>query len=157
MNKILEKKMNYSEDKKYLFVTIWDTFQQGKLLLEILSDFYNNVYTNNILKDYFHQIPKEKSIKQEYSFIYKTLLGQESKFYDFKLNSEDFKLVPYEIINYRQDLMVKSFEKFNIPKYIINKIIEIELNVVDNIINEKVLGISNYKIDLSNFKYKYSI
>lgn len=157
MNNILDKKINYCEDKKYLFFTIWDIFEQGKLLLEILSDFYSNVYTNKVLQPYFQDRTKENSIKQEYDFIYKTLLGKESKLYDFKLNEENPKLVPYDIINYRQNLMVKSFEKFNIPKYVINRLIEIEIKLVDEIINEKILGISNYKIDLTNFKEKYQI
>lgn len=157
MNKILEKKMNYSEDKKYLFVTIWDIFENGTLLKKVLEDFYNNVYKSSVLIPYFSEVSKEVSIEKQYEFIYNTLTGKESKLYDFKLSENQPKLVPYDIINYRQNLMVKSFEKFNIPKYIINRIIEIEIRLVDEIINDKILGVSNYKVDLTNFKEIYQI
>lgn len=145
------------DSKKNLFVTIWDIFENGTLLKKVLEDFYNNVYKSSVLIPYFSEVSKEVSIEKQYEFIYNTLTGKESKLYDFKLNENQPKLVPYDIINYRQNLMVKSFEKFNIPKYLINRIIEIEIRLVDEIINDKILGVSNYKVDLTNFKEIYQI
>lgn len=85
---------------------LWAALQQGKLLREILQDFYTRVYQDALLSPYFHGITMQRAMDKVYSFMQQICTGDNSYFGERPKNSHHWMVISDEIFQYRENLML---------------------------------------------------
>ncbi|MGZ8256200.1 MAG: 2Fe-2S iron-sulfur cluster-binding protein [Gallionella sp.] len=84
---------------------LWAALQEGKLLREILLDFYTRVYQDPLLSPYFHGITMQRSMEKVYSFMQQVCTGENSYFGERPKNAHHWMVISDEIFSYRENLM----------------------------------------------------
>lgn len=90
---------------------LWAALQEGKLLLQILQDFYGRVYKDDLLSPYFHGITMQRSIEKVYSFLQQIFTGQKCYFGDRPRNAHHWMVISDETFKYREALMIECHRR----------------------------------------------
>lgn len=105
---------------------LWAALQEGKLMLEILQDFYGRVYKDELLSPYFHGITMQRSIEKVYSFFQQVMTGQKCYFGDRPRNAHHWMVISDETYQYREDLMIECLRRAGLSEEMIKRWIAIE-------------------------------
>jgi len=100
---------------------MWHALGEGKLLREILTDFYTQVFEDPILAPYFHGITKDRLIGQVYSFMRDAFSGEREYFGSRPRAAHHWMVISNEIFDHREHLMVKCLAHHGLPKKFINR------------------------------------
>ncbi len=84
---------------------LWAALQQGKLLREILQDFYTRAYADPVLSPYFHGVTLQRAIEKVYSFMQQVCTGDNSYFGERPKNAHHWMVISDETFRYRENLM----------------------------------------------------
>lgn len=90
---------------------LWAALQDGKLLLQILQDFYGRVYKDELLSPYFHGITMQRSIEKVYSFLQQIFTGEKCYFGDRPKNAHHWMVISDETFKYREALMIECHRR----------------------------------------------
>lgn len=105
---------------------LWEALQGGKLLREILQDFYGRVYKDELLSPYFHGITMQRSIEKVYSFLQQIFTGEKCYFGDRPKNAHHWMVISEETFNYREALMIECQRRAGLSEDMISRWIAIE-------------------------------
>jgi len=105
---------------------LWQALQNGKLLMEILQDFYGQVYKDELLSPYFHGITMQRSIEKVYSFFQQVMTGQKCYFGDRPRNAHHWMVISDDTFKYREALMIECQRRAGLPEEMIRRWIAIE-------------------------------
>lgn len=105
---------------------LWVALQEGKLLLQILQDFYGRVYKDELLLPYFHGITMQRSIEKVYSFLQQIFTGEKCYFGDRPKNAHHWMVISDETFRYREALMIECQRRAGLPEDMIARWIAIE-------------------------------
>jgi len=105
---------------------LWKALQEGKLLREILLDFYGRVYQDKLLSPYFHGITMQRSIEKVYSFLQQIFTGEKCYFGDRPKNAHHWMVISEETFKYREALMIECQRRAGLPEEMIRRWIAIE-------------------------------
>lgn len=93
--------------------------EDGELLRTILTDFYNQVFVDEILSPYFHNITKERVIGNVFSFMRDWLKGEHVYFGMQPRTAHHWMVISDEIFDYRENLMMATVRKYGVDeKYV---------------------------------------
>lgn len=98
---------------------MWHSLQQGRLLRQILSDFYEQVYADPYLSPFFTEVSIERAIDKQYSFLRSIFTGEKSYFGDHPKNAHHWMVISDELFDYRENLLVTTLRKHNLPEHLI--------------------------------------
>lgn len=84
---------------------LWAALQDGKLMMEVLADFYGRVYQDPLLAPYFHGATMRRSIEKVYSFMRQVCTGDDVFFGDRPRNAHHWMVISDEIYQHRENLM----------------------------------------------------
>ncbi|MDH5434496.1 MAG: FAD-binding oxidoreductase [Gammaproteobacteria bacterium] len=112
---------HYDEGDRYPEpnIEIWETLQEGSLLQKILSDFYDEVFQDDILASYFTDVSKHHVASKQYSFLYKALTGEDVYFGDRPRNAHHWMVITDDIFDYREELFAKILRKHKVSEDIV--------------------------------------
>ncbi len=123
---------------------LWAALQEGKLMLEILQDFYGRVYKDELLSPYFHGITMQRSIEKVYSFFQQVMTGQKCYFGDRPRNAHHWMVISDETYQYREELMIECLRRAGLPEEMVKRWIAIENNYKHMIVKsepwKKIVG-----------------
>jgi truncated hemoglobin YjbI len=105
---------------------LWAALQDGKLMMDILQDFYGRVYQDELLSPYFHGITKQRSIEKVYSFFQQVMTGQKCYFGDRPKNAHHWMVISDETFKYREELMIECQRRAGLSEEMIKRWIAIE-------------------------------
>lgn len=105
---------------------LWQALQDGKLMMEILQDFYGRVYKDELLSPYFHGITMQRSIEKVYSFFQQLMTGQKCYFGDRPKNAHHWMVISDETFKYREALMIECQRRAGLSEEMIRRWIAIE-------------------------------
>lgn len=105
---------------------LWEALQGGKLLLEILQDFYGRVYKDELLSPYFHGITMQRSIEKVYSFLQQVFTGEKCYFGDRPKNAHHWMVISEETFKYREALMIECQRRAGLSEEMIRRWIAVE-------------------------------
>ncbi|WP_455388570.1 FAD-binding oxidoreductase [Petrachloros mirabilis] len=99
----------------------WQALGEGKLLKEILTDFYTRVFEDPVLAPYFRGVTKERLIGQVYSFMRDSFSGEREYFGARPRAAHHWMVISDEIFDHREALMVKCLEEHGLSENLINR------------------------------------
>lgn len=105
---------------------LWEALQEGKLLREILIDFYGRVYKDELLSPYFHGVTMQRSIEKVYSFLQQVFTGEKCYFGDRPRNAHHWMVISEETFKYREALMIECQRRAGLSEDMISRWIAIE-------------------------------
>lgn len=105
---------------------LWAALQEGKLMMEILRDFYGRVYKDELLSPYFHGITMQRSVEKVYSFFKQVMTGEKCYFGDRPKNAHHWMVISEETFKYREELMMECQRRAGLPEEMIRRWIAIE-------------------------------
>jgi len=112
---------------------LWAALQEGKLMQEVLQDFYGRVYKDELLSPYFHGITMQRSIEKVYSFFQQVITGNKCYFGDRPRNAHHWMVISDETYLYREKLMIECLGRAGLSEEMIKRWIAVE-NYYKNVI-----------------------
>jgi truncated hemoglobin YjbI len=105
---------------------LWAALKEGKLLTEILKDFYSHVYQDPLLSPYFHGTTMQRSAEKVYSFMRQICTGEKVFFGELPKNSHHWMVISDEIYEYREALMIECQRRAGLSEDTIRRWMNIE-------------------------------
>ncbi len=100
---------------------MWLALENGKLLTEILTLFYDQVYLDAILSPYFTGVTKERLIEKVYSFHYQMFTGEKVFFGERPRNTHHWMVITDDIFEHRETLMENTLREFHLSEHLIER------------------------------------
>lgn len=116
---------------------LWAALQEGKLMMEILQDFYGHVYKDELLLPYFHGMTMQRSIEKVYSFMRQIFIGEKSFFGDRPRNSHHWMVISEETFKYREALMTACQRRAGLSEEMIRRWITVENHYKQDIVKSE--------------------
>ena len=116
---------------------LWAALQEGKMMMEILQDFYSRVYKDELLLPYFHGMTMQRSIEKVYSFMRQIFTGEKSFFGDRPRNSHHWMVISEETFKYREALMIACQRRAGLPEEMIRRWIAVENHYKQDIVKSE--------------------
>lgn len=85
---------------------LWHELGEGRLLKQILDEFYDRVYEDPIMSPYFQHFTKQRSKEKVYSFYRQIFTGEKVFFGDRPKNAHSWMVINDDVYDYRIRLLV---------------------------------------------------
>ena len=90
---------------------LWQELDEGRTVRAVLEDFYPKVYADARLGPFFRGVTIERAIDKQYSFLRLAMTGEKIYFGDRPRNAHHWMIVPHELFDFRQSLMVQTLRE----------------------------------------------
>lgn len=90
---------------------MWAALKEGKLMSEILDDFYTQVYADPKLSHFFKDSTKQRAIEKQYMFLKAIFTGIKCYFGERPRNAHHWMVISNELFDYREKLMEDTLRK----------------------------------------------
>lgn len=87
---------------------LWAELGDGRIVRAVLDDFYSHVYADERLAPFFRNVTRDHVAGKQYSFLCKLMTGQEVYFGDEPRNAHHWMVIPDDLFDHRQALMVAA-------------------------------------------------
>jgi ferredoxin-NADP reductase/ferredoxin len=105
---------------------LWTALRHGELLMEVLKDFYGQVFQDARMVSFFHGVTQQRSIEKQYLFTRQILTGEKIYFGDRPRNSHHWMVISDDLFNYRSEIMLTCLRKHGLPEPMIQRYREME-------------------------------
>ncbi len=95
---------------------LWKALDEGALLLEILTEFYFEVYRDIRLSPFFAHTTIDRAIGKQYNFLEEIITGKMVYFGAYPRNAHHWMVISNELFDYRENLLEKVMLKFGLPE-----------------------------------------
>ncbi|MYM65105.1 2Fe-2S iron-sulfur cluster-binding protein [Pseudomaricurvus sp. HS19] len=100
--------------------SLWRRLQaDGDLLKEIIDDFYDAVFEDDIMAPYFQKFTKQRSKEKVYSFYKQLFSGEKCYFGDRPRNAHHWMVIPNEVYDHRLRLLLGFMRKHGLSEEMI--------------------------------------
>lgn len=113
---------------------LWSVLQEGKLLNEILTDFYTQVFEDPVLSPYFRGVTKERLIGQVFSFMRDSFAGRKEYFGMRPRMAHHWMVISNEVFDRREHLMEATIRRHGLPEPMIQRWLEFEKRFREDIV-----------------------
>jgi NAD(P)H-flavin reductase/ferredoxin/truncated hemoglobin YjbI len=107
---------------------LWAALGDGELLMEILVDFYTQVYDDARLAPFFHGITRQRSIEKQYLFLRQVFTGNKVYIGDRPRNAHHWMVISEELFDYREEIMMACLRRHGLPEPLIQRWRAVEEN-----------------------------
>jgi len=116
---------------------MWQALGEGRLLREILLDFYSQVYADPRLSMFFEGVTIERAIDKQYSFLRSIFTGEKCYFGDHPKNAHHWMVISNALFNYHESLMQNTLRRHGLPEYLIQRWMALEEVFLSSIVKSK--------------------
>lgn len=107
---------------------LWAELGQGARVRAVLEDFYAQVYEDALLRPFFQNVTRDRSIDKQYSFLKQLMTGERVYFGDRPRNAHHWMVISNAMFDHRQALMVSVLEKHGLNELQIARWTRLELH-----------------------------
>jgi ferredoxin-NADP reductase/ferredoxin/truncated hemoglobin YjbI len=100
---------------------LWKALEEGKLMRDILTDFYTRVFEDTRLSPYFRNVTRERLIDKVYSFMRQFITGDKTYFGDRPRNAHHWMVISDELFDYREAIMTDCLRRHGLPDHLIKR------------------------------------
>ena len=121
-------KMEFVEEEKRQFtpdIEMWKALGEGKLLNQILNDFYDKVLADDLLSPFFKGVTKSHIVGKQYAFLNQVFTGKDCYFGDRPRNAHHWMIISDKLFNYREKLFADSCIKFGFKEPFLSQMLEL--------------------------------
>jgi ferredoxin-NADP reductase len=119
---------------------MWAALEEGEMMGAILTDFYTRVFDDPVLSPYFTGVTKQRLIEKVYSFMRQIFTGEKLYFGDRPRNAHHWMVIPDEVFDYREALMVECMRRHGLADPFIARWRAIEESFRSDIVKAKPFG-----------------
>ncbi|VAW52206.1 2-polyprenylphenol hydroxylase and related flavodoxin oxidoreductases / CDP-6-deoxy-delta-3,4-glucoseen reductase-like [hydrothermal vent metagenome] len=105
---------------------MWQALNNGALMTEILTDFYTQVFDDELLSPYFKGITKQRLIEKVYNFHYQMFTGEKVYFGDQPKNTHHWMVISDEMFDYRESIMENCLREHGLAEHLIKRWMQYE-------------------------------
>ncbi len=105
---------------------IWHALGEGRLLHEILTDFYTQVYDDPQLSPFFAGVTKQRLIEKQYNFLYQLLTGKKVYFGERPKTAHHWMVISEALFDRREVMMANCLRKHGLPEPLIQRLRALE-------------------------------
>lgn len=100
---------------------LWAALDEGRLLMEILQEFYTLAFADERLGPFFHNVTLERAISKQYEFLYDVFTG-EVEFFGFKpFNAHHWMIISDELFDYREAIFERIVRRHDLPEPLVRR------------------------------------
>jgi len=100
---------------------MWQALEDGRLLRNILSDFYTQVFSDPALSPFFANVTIDRLIDKQYSFLRSIFTGEKCYFGDHPKNAHHWMVISDELFDHREALLDSAIRKYSLPEHLIQR------------------------------------
>jgi truncated hemoglobin YjbI len=100
---------------------LWTALDEGRLLSEILGDFYGRVYQDPRLAPFFRNITLQRAIEKQFAFLREILTGEKLFFGERPANAHHWMVISDELFDYREELFMACVARAGIEAHWIER------------------------------------
>lgn len=116
---------------------MWAALKEGEVMGAILTDFYTRVFDDPVLSPYFIGVTRQRLIEKVYSFMRQIFTGEKMYFGDRPRNAHHWMVIPDEVFDYREALMVECMRRQGLAEPFIQRWRAIEESFRGDIVKAK--------------------
>lgn len=116
---------------------MWAALKEGETMGAILTDFYTRVFDDPVLSPYFVGVTRQRLIEKVYSFMRQIFTGEKMYFGDRPRNAHSWMVIPDEVFDYREGLMVECMRRQGLAEPYIQRWRAIEESFRGDIVKAK--------------------
>lgn len=120
---------------------LWQALDQGKLLRQILEEFYTEIYEDPRLSPFFHNSTKERAISKQYEFLASIFCQGHTYFGLNPFNAHHWMIISDELFDYREELFETFLHRYNLDKKYIRRWMGIQELFRREIVKSKERGL----------------
>jgi ferredoxin-NADP reductase/truncated hemoglobin YjbI len=98
---------------------LWAALGEGKLLNDILEDFYTRLYADPRLEPFFHRVTKSRAVEKQYNFLQDVFAGTRQYFGEKPFNAHHWMVISDELFDHRERLFFATVRDHNFPERLI--------------------------------------
>jgi truncated hemoglobin YjbI len=100
---------------------MWEALDRGRLLNEILTDFYNRVFDDPVLAPYFQGVTKGRLIGQVFSFMRDVFTGEKHYFGMRPRTAHHWMVISDEVFDHRERLMEACLRRHGLTEPMVQR------------------------------------
>lgn len=100
---------------------MWQALGEGRLLREILTDFYERVFEDPVLAPYFKGVTRERLVGQVYSMMRDVFAGERTYFGMRPRTAHHWMVISDEIFDRREALMEECLRRHGLPEPLVHR------------------------------------
>lgn len=100
---------------------LWEALGDGRLLREVLEDFYGRVYEDERLAPFFHNVTKQRAVDKQYAFLRDLFSGSRDYFGLKPFNAHHWMVISDELFDYREALFEECVRRAGLPEAFIGR------------------------------------
>jgi len=105
---------------------MWRALQEGTLMFDILDDFYNRVFEDELLAPYFTGVTRQRLVEKVFNFHYQMFTGEKVYFGDRPKNSHHWMVISDELFDYRESIMEACLRDHGLPDHLVKRWLDYE-------------------------------
>lgn len=105
---------------------LWMALQDGRLVRQVLEDFYDRVYADPLLSPFFERVTKDRVTDKQYSFMKQCITGEKVYFGQRPRNAHHWMIISDALFDHRQALMLQALQAQNLTPDQIDRWVRIE-------------------------------
>jgi len=90
---------------------LWNALQQGKLLMDVLREFYAIVFKDERLAPYFSDVTRQRLVEKQFSFLRSLITGSRDYLGQRPRNAHHWMVISDDLFDYRLSIMQKCLER----------------------------------------------
>ncbi|PID36358.1 MAG: hypothetical protein CR993_05850, partial [Rhodobacterales bacterium] len=114
-----------NEDEKLASIKpdpeMWQALGEGRILSEILTEFYTGLFEDPRLAPFFQRTTKQRAIDKQFSFLQDLFCGTKLFFGEKPFNSHHWMVISDELFDYRERMFFDVVRKYGIEERFIHR------------------------------------
>jgi ferredoxin/truncated hemoglobin YjbI len=133
------ERIRCAEQRKYPEpdLDLWRALGEGRLLSEVLVDFYDHVYDDPLLAPFFADVTKQRLIEKQYNFMCQVLTGKDVYFGERPRNAHHWMVISDELLDHREELMESCLRRAGVAEHFVQRLRAIEEIYREDIVKDK--------------------
>lgn len=100
---------------------MWEALADGRVLADIMEDFYTRVYADEKLSPFFHGVTKQRAREKQHLFMRQLFTGEKVYFGDRPKNAHHWMVISDDLFDYRDALMVSCLQRQGLAGHLIER------------------------------------
>lgn len=116
---------------------MWEALDNGRLLAEIMEDFYTRIFKDERLSPFFHGVTKQRAREKQHLFMRQQFTGEKIYLGDKPKNAHHWMVISDDLFNYREAIMLDCLKRHGLPRHLIERWRELENSFRPDIVKDE--------------------
>ena len=115
---------------------LWNALEQGALLHRALDDFYQQVYADPQLSPFFVNVPRQRLVEKQYSFLWQAITGEQHYMGNRPYHAHHWMVISPELFQHREHMMLNCLRAQGLAEEWVQQLQQLEARYKGEIIKD---------------------